>query len=66
MIIVGGLWLRDSKKTGEKYMTGTLGGVRVLVFKNKRKRGPHDPDYTLCFDQGKRDGPDEPPADEEA
>lgn len=65
MIIVGGLWLRAAKKDGEKYMSGTMGGVRVLVFKNKKKRGPHDPDYTLCFDTAKREGADVAPPDEE-
>jgi hypothetical protein len=47
-------------------MQGTLGGVKVLVFKNKKKRGPNDPDYILCFDHGKRDGADAPPDDEES
>jgi hypothetical protein len=46
-------------------MTGTMGGVKVLVFKNKKKRGERDPDYILCFDHGKRGDTDVPPPDEE-
>ncbi len=65
MIIAGGLWLRESKG-GEKYMTGTLGGVKVLIFKNKRKRNENDPDYTLCLDHAQRGGAkDGPPPEEE-
>lgn len=65
MIIAGGLWIRKSAK-GETYMTGTLGGVKVLIFKNKRKRNERDPDYTLCFDHAKRGEGDaaEPPTEE--
>jgi hypothetical protein len=56
------MWLRESKK-GEKYMAGTLGGVKVLLFKNKKKRNESDPDYILCFDHAKRGEsvPDVPP-----
>lgn len=47
-------------------MTGTLGGVKVLIFKNKKKRNENDPDYTLCLDHAKRGGADEePPPTEE-
>ena len=50
---VGALGLKDSKKGG-KFMSGILelegrGGpkVRILVFKNEKKSGDKDPDYTI-------------------
>lgn len=64
MIVAGGLWLRKSKKQ-ESYMVGTLGGVKVLIFKNKQKRGEHDPDYVLCFDHAPRPRGEEPSPPEE-
>jgi hypothetical protein len=60
---VGGLWLRDSKK-GTRYMVGTMGGVRVLVFKNTKKRSEKDPDYTLCFDHKQAGGESPEPPEE--
>lgn len=45
-------------------MAGTMGGVKVLVFKNKKKRNESDPDYVLCFDHAKRGEGAEPPPEE--
>lgn len=47
-------------------MAGTLGNVKVLVFKNKKKRNASDPDYVLCLDSVSKAGEHgEPPAEEE-
>lgn len=45
-------------------MAGTMGGVKVLVFKNKKKRKQSDPDYMLCFDNAKPSEGEEPPPEE--
>lgn len=43
-----GLWKNESKD-GESFLSGSLGGVRVLVFKNKYKKTDKDPDFNLFF-----------------
>jgi hypothetical protein len=66
MINITGLWLNKSDK-GETYMAGNVGyGARVLIFKNKSKRGDKDPDYNLVIAERKRDsdGGGAPPADD--
>lgn len=45
---VTGLWANKTK-SGETYMSGNLGNVNVLIFKNKRKTTEKQPDYMLCF-----------------
>ena len=42
---IGALW----EKTGKKgaYMTGTINGERVVVFKNTNKRGEKSPDWRV-------------------
>ncbi len=35
MIKISGLWLHESAKTGEKYLSGSWGRVKILIFKNK-------------------------------
>lgn len=49
-----GLWLNEAKKTGKKYMSGNLGGVRVMIFKAKEKKNDKSPDYHLMFGENKR------------
>lgn len=47
MIKLAGLWLQKGKD-GTGYMSGTVGGVKVLVFKNTRKEpGSNQPDYNV-------------------
>jgi hypothetical protein len=41
-----GLW-KNTSKEGKSFLSGTLGGVKVLVFPNEFKRGETDPDYNL-------------------
>lgn len=47
MIKVTGLWINDSN--GKKYMSGTMGTLKVLIFKNERKESDKHPDYTMYF-----------------
>lgn len=43
-----GVWLQE--KNGEKYMSGTLtGSSKLLIFKNKNKKGASDPDWVVCL-----------------
>lgn len=46
MLQLGGLWVNETKK-GEKYMVGYLGGLRLLVFKNKYKKEDKHPNYIM-------------------
>ncbi len=48
MVNVCGLWLNESKN-GEKYFSGSLGNMNVLIFKVKEKKSEKSPDYTLCI-----------------
>jgi len=41
-----GLWKTTSKE-GKVYLSGTLGGVKVLVFPNEYKKADKDPDFNL-------------------
>ena len=43
-----GLW-KNTSKDGKAYLSGSLGGVRVLVFPNEYKKGEKDPDFNLFF-----------------
>jgi len=52
MINATGLWLNKTKD-GKSYMSGTMGGVKVLIFKNEKKTEDKHPDYQLCFAENK-------------
>lgn len=54
LINVCGLWKNESK-SGSTYLSGSLGGVQVLVFPVKEKRSDRSPDYTLCIAEKKRE-----------
>jgi len=43
-----GLW-KNTDKEGKIYLSGSLGGVKVLVFPNAFKKAEKDPDYNLFF-----------------
>jgi len=54
MIEASGLWLGESKD-GKKYFSGSLGNVRVVIFKNTfKKEGSNEPDYKMYFDEQKK------------
>lgn len=64
LIMLSGLWLNKSQ-SGEKYMSGSMGiGGKLLMFKNKNKKGDTDPDYYLFLapkEQRDKGGEDELP-----
>jgi hypothetical protein len=48
MLKAAGLWAKTSVKGGQ-YMTGRLGGVKVLVMENRDRKGDDDPSHYLFF-----------------
>jgi hypothetical protein len=38
------LWVNKSKD-GKQYMSGTLGDMKIMIFKNDRKEKENQPDY---------------------
>lgn len=43
---LGALWIKTTQD-GRTYMTGTLNGVKVVVFSNDRKGNERAPDYRV-------------------
>lgn len=50
---IGALWEKQGRRG--LYMTGTIGGQRVVLFKNDRKRSDKQPDWRVLKSQP-RDG----------
>src|SRR6185369_11682465 len=48
MLKVAGLWAKSSVKGGQ-YLTGRLGGVKVLVMENRDRQSDDDPSHNLFF-----------------
>jgi hypothetical protein len=48
MLKAAGLWQKSSVKGGQ-YLTGRLGGVKVLVMENRDRQTDEDPSHTLFF-----------------
>jgi hypothetical protein len=48
MLKAAGLWAKSSVKGGQ-YLTGRLGGVKVLVMENRDRQGDDDPSHHLFF-----------------
>ena len=46
MLKAAGLWAKSSVKGGQ-YLTGRLGGVKVLVMENRDRQGDDDPSHHL-------------------
>jgi len=46
MIRLGGLW-ENTSAGGTTYLSGSLGGGRMLVFRNGFKKGENDPDWII-------------------
>lgn len=45
---VGALWLATKTTSrGEQYYTGTINGVKVVMFKNERKKESKHPDFLI-------------------
>ena len=47
---VMGLW-ENTDKRGNKYLSGNLGGLRVMIFKNTFKQNEKEPDYRMSITQ---------------
>jgi hypothetical protein len=48
MLKVTGLWQKTSVKGGQ-YLTGRLGGVKVLILENRERKTDDDPSHSLFF-----------------
>ena len=48
MLKAAGLWPKTSAKGGQ-YLTGRLGGVKVLVLENRDRHSDDDPSHILYF-----------------
>jgi hypothetical protein len=53
MLKAGGLWAKTSAKGG-RYLTGRLGGVKVLILPNKDRQDDNDPSHLLFFVDGEK------------
>jgi hypothetical protein len=57
MLKAAGLWAKTSSG-GKRYLTGRLGGVKVLILENRDRRSDEDPTHNLFFVEA----PDKRPA----
>jgi hypothetical protein len=48
MLKAAGLWAKSSVKGGQ-YLTGRLGGLKVLVMENRDRQSDDDPSHHLFF-----------------
>lgn len=57
---LGALWKRESKGSGEKYLTGTLKlqetvqagqEIQVIIFSNKTKKSENHPDFRVYISE---------------
>ena len=53
LLRVGGLW-KEETKTGDTYLSGSWGGVKILVFKNSHKSEDRHPDYNMFLAEKQR------------
>ncbi len=54
MVKVTGLWENETSR-GDKYFSGSIGGAKILIFKNGYKDKDNQPDYILYFANKQRD-----------
>lgn len=54
MLQLGGLWVNESQ-SGTKYMTGYLGNLKIMVFRNNFKTEDKHPDYVMYLTEKQRD-----------
>lgn len=53
MLKVTGLWLNEDKNKN-KYFSGSMGGVRIIIMKNTfKEEGSNEPDYNMYFEENK-------------
>jgi hypothetical protein len=53
LIELCGLW-RQRSQSGTDYLAGSLGGARIMIFKNTRKETDNQPDYRLLIARRQR------------
>ena len=59
-VSLGGLW-QQKDKNGNKYLSGSLGFARMLIFPNRNKtEGSNQPDYNMVLVEKPRDGDSKP------
>ena len=59
-VSLGGLW-QQTDRNGRKYLSGSLGFARMLIFPNNKKtEGSNQPDYNMMLVEKQRDS-DKPP-----
>ncbi len=47
MVSLGGLW-KETSQSGNTYLSGSLGGAKLMIFQNKNKEeGSRQPDYYM-------------------
>lgn len=51
---IGALWVNQDKN-GNEYMSGTIGGKKVIVFSNKYKNEDKHPDWLIYPQQSKEE-----------
>lgn len=49
------LWLKTGKDD-QKFMIGSAGKMKFLIYKNKHKKADNHPDYILYMDENKQRG----------
>lgn len=54
MIKICGLWQGEDKNRNP-YYSGSVGGVKFLIFKNTRKEKDKQPDYQLFIDENQKE-----------
>jgi uncharacterized protein (DUF736 family) len=54
---LGALWIRTSRN-GKEFLTGKVGGVDVVCFRNDKKQGKQ-PDYRVLKSQPRPDAADQ-------
>ena len=55
MLQVCGLWENEDKR-GNKYLTGSIGGLKVFIFRNEYKEKGNQPDYKMYFGERPNQG----------
>jgi hypothetical protein len=54
LIRATGLWAKTSGKTGKRYLTGRLGGLRVLVLENRDRKSEDEPSHLLMLGEAEQ------------
>ena len=55
-ITLGGLW-NNTTKDGKPYLSGSLGNLKIFVFKNDKRGNDKAPDYTIKLVEKDRPAP---------